>query len=64
MFHLRTALRVLVVGLLWSSAPVAAQPLGTFRWQQQPYCNVFTLVVEQKAGSTRSTGSTINVAPA
>ena len=50
MFHLRTALTVLVVGLLWSSVPVAAQPLGTFRWQQQPYCNVFTLIVEQKGG--------------
>ena len=22
--------------------------IGTFRWQQQPFCNVFTLAVEQK----------------
>ncbi|MBP7775651.1 MAG: hypothetical protein KA371_00805 [Acidobacteria bacterium] len=31
--------------------PVAAQPLGQFRWQQQPYCNVVTLsVVQDGAG--------------
>ena len=30
---MRRALSVLVVGLLWPSVPLAAQPLGTFRWQ-------------------------------
>jgi hypothetical protein len=50
MFHLRTALTVPIVGLLWSSAPVAAQPLGTFRWQLLPYCNVLTLNVSQQGG--------------
>ncbi|MGE0816758.1 MAG: hypothetical protein AB7O93_25695 [Vicinamibacterales bacterium] len=25
----------------------AAQPLGTFRWQMQPYCNVITVLVTQ-----------------
>lgn len=27
-----------------------AQPLGTFRWQLQPYCNVVTLAVTQTGG--------------
>jgi hypothetical protein len=34
-------------GLLVSTAAAEAQPLGTFRWQQQPYCNVITLNVVQ-----------------
>jgi hypothetical protein len=34
-----------IVGVLASAA--AAQPLGTFRWQQQPYCNVLTINVVQ-----------------
>jgi hypothetical protein len=29
---------------------VAAQPLGTFRWQLQPYCNVFEINVTQQGG--------------
>jgi hypothetical protein len=28
----------------------AAQPLGTFRWQLQPYCNVFEINVTQQGG--------------
>lgn len=28
----------------------AAQTVGTFRWQQQPYCNVLTLTVTQNGG--------------
>lgn len=27
--------------------PVRAQPIGTFRWQLQPYCNIVTLNVTQ-----------------
>lgn len=49
-----TAIRTLVVGILasalWPVAPVAAQPLGTFRWQMQPFCNVVTVVVTQQGG--------------
>ena len=30
-----------------TSIPAAAQPLGTFTWQLQPYCNVLTLAVTQ-----------------
>lgn len=39
-----------VVGVLWGAVAheAAAQSLGTFRWQLQPYCNVLTLAVEQK----------------
>jgi hypothetical protein len=41
----------LVVSLLIVGAgSVSAQPLGTFRWQQLPYCNVLTVRVVQ-AGS-------------
>ena len=32
-----------------TAVPVAAQPLGTFRWQLQPHCNVLTLAVTQVA---------------
>lgn len=31
-------------------ARAEAQPLGEFRWQQQPYCNVVTLTITQSAG--------------
>ena len=41
--------RILVVLLLWSR-PATAQPLGTFRWQIQPYCNVLTINVTQQTG--------------
>jgi hypothetical protein len=44
-------------GLVTSSASVAgAQTLGVFRWQMQPYCNVVTLTVEQKATGYVLTG--------
>jgi hypothetical protein len=36
--------------LVWSTSSAQAQPVGTFRWQQQPYCNVFTLAVVQNGG--------------
>ena len=42
--------RVLVlVALLVAAAPglAPAQPIGTFRWQLQPYCNVLSLAVVQ-----------------
>jgi hypothetical protein len=42
------ALAVLAVTLTAISA--AAQPLGTFRWQIQPHCNVLTINVVQQAG--------------
>jgi hypothetical protein len=41
-----------VVLLLVCAAHIAAyaQPVGTFRWQLQPYCNVVTLTVTQAGG--------------
>ncbi len=49
MFHVRTVLSALVVvGSLWSATPALAQPLGTYRWQLLPYCNVVTLNVAQQ----------------
>lgn len=42
----RIALRVLAIVVLWSGV-AAAQPLGSFRWQLAPYCNVVTLSATQ-----------------
>ncbi len=47
---MRTALSFLLVGLVWPSVPSIAQPLGTFRWQLVPYCNVLTLNVGHQGG--------------
>ncbi len=42
---------LIAVTLIAFTAPVAAaQSLGTYRWQTQPYCNVLTLAVTQTAG--------------
>jgi hypothetical protein len=39
----------LLVAVFVAGAHIAAaQPIGTFRWQQQPYCNVLTLNVVQQ----------------
>lgn len=50
-------LAVLTVTVMAVSAPVAAQSLGTFRWQLQPYCNVLTLAVTQSGGVYRLEGA-------
>jgi hypothetical protein len=47
MSYPRTTLLALV-GLIWSAAPVIGQPLGAFRWQVLPHCNVLTLTVTQQ----------------
>jgi hypothetical protein len=39
------------------AAAAGAQPLGTFRWQLQPYCNVVTVVVTQVGGVYRVEGT-------
>jgi len=39
-----------LLGVMWLSMPATAQPLGTFRWQLLPYCNVLTLNVIQQGG--------------
>jgi hypothetical protein len=38
-------------------APALAQPLGTFRWQLQPHCNVVSLSVTQVGGQYRLEGT-------
>jgi len=50
-FSTRLCGAILAVAALVVSVPAAdAQPLGTFRWQQQPYCNILTLNVVQSGG--------------
>jgi hypothetical protein len=39
-----------VLALVLPTATAVAQPLGTFRWQIQPYCNVLTVTVSQQGG--------------
>lgn len=41
---------IAVLLFLLPCAQAFGQPLGTFRWQQQPYCNVITVNVEQDGG--------------
>ncbi len=48
---------VLVIVLATAALPAAAQPLGQFRWQQQPYCNVVTLSVAQDGTAFHLDGS-------
>jgi hypothetical protein len=45
------------LGLLAGVLPATAQPLGTFRWQLQPYCNVATLAVTQSGAHYTLDGS-------
>lgn len=46
------------VGLLIiTTLPAGAQPLGTFRWQLQPFCNIVTIQVTQAGGVYRLEGS-------
>lgn len=47
---------VLVLSIL-APAVAGAQPLGTFRWQLQPYCNVVTVNVTQEGGVYRLEGT-------
>jgi hypothetical protein len=47
-----------VLAMLAASAGTSAgQPLGTFRWQLQPYCNVLTVVVTQVGSVYRVEGT-------
>lgn len=51
-------LSLALIALIASSAPVAfAQPLGTFRWQFAPYCNVVTLYVVQQSNTLALSGT-------
>ena len=56
-----TAWRLLVASacafLTLVTTDAGAQPLGTFRWQLQPFCNVLTLVVVQTGSNFRVEGT-------
>ena len=47
----------IVILLAWLTVPADAQPLGTFRWQLQPFCNVVTVTVTQNGGIYRLEGT-------
>lgn len=47
---------LLIVAAALPAGDAVAQPIGTFRWQQQPYCNVLTLNVVQAGGVYRLDG--------
>ncbi len=49
-------LAFVALGLLLS-VPAAAQPLGTFRWQLQPFCNVLSVTVVQQGGQYQLDGT-------
>lgn len=48
---------LVLAGLIWAASPVAAQPLGTFRWQLQPFCNVVTVAITQNGPIYRLEGT-------
>ena len=52
---LRTAIALVAAPLIASAAE--AQPIGSFRWQLQPYCNVVTLSVTQNGSVFRLEGT-------
>jgi C1q domain len=53
----RVAILTLMLGALLPVLPAAAQPLGSFRWQLQPYCNVITVAVVQQGGQYQLDGT-------
>lgn len=55
--HPRRALALLTLSIACLPSPVAAQTIGTFRWQLHPYCNLVTVVVEQVGPVYRLTGT-------
>jgi len=51
------AIAIATVAFAFAAAmPAAAQPLGSFRWQLQPYCNVITVAVVQQGGQYQLDG--------
>ena len=52
-----TTTSLFVLAGLIPCAPAHAQPLGTFRWQLRPYCNVVSLAVVQEHGLYRLEGT-------
>jgi hypothetical protein len=50
MSHVGKTLPAVLIALLWTCVSAHAQPIGAFRWQLQPYCNVVTLNVTRQGG--------------
>lgn len=48
---LRTTVCIVALSVTGLVLPAAAQTIGTFTWQTQPYCNLLTLTVIQQGGS-------------
>lgn len=48
---------LMILSALTMPAVSGAQPLGTFRWQLQPFCNVVTMAVTQNGGVFRLEGT-------
>jgi hypothetical protein len=48
---------VLMATMAASDTPTMAQPIGTFRWQTEPHCNVLTLTVTAQSGTFQLQGS-------
>lgn len=53
----RTVAFVALATSVWAVAPASAQPMGTFRWQLQPYCNVISVTVVQQDGQYQLDGT-------
>ena len=54
---IRDLVPAVLVCTFLSAGVVSAQPLGIFRWQQQPFCNVITVNVTQNGGVFQLDGS-------
>ena len=52
--HVGLAVVVLFAGI---AGTAAGQPVGTFRWQLQPFCNVVTVAITQNGGVYRLEGT-------
>lgn len=57
MRHSIRSLALALCALSLFAGVAAAQPLGTFRWQVQPYCNVLTVTVVQQGGQYQIDGT-------
>ncbi len=55
--HIRMSLIVFAVLVSGAWTPAAAQVLGVFRWQMQPYCNLVTFTVIQQGPTYQLTGN-------
>jgi hypothetical protein len=48
---------ILLCGLIGMAPAASAQPIGTFRWHLQPFCNVLTLAVVQQGAQFQLAGT-------